>query len=173
MIKIINNLSDYDIPKLNESIYAYILTGEDSCSNIKSIIEDCFGSKNMLIKASGMLDNIIHLAELKGKLVYFEEGDSHKIFIKKFPELLILFCNFDSLDILLEDWTCACYERRIIYILNDDNTQSLIEELNKCKFDTSTCFHEIWRFVDAVIENVPESPEHDTFLLVTKKHLYD
>ena len=172
MIERINNISDYDIPMCNGPLFAFLVSGSCDASILKNIIQEKHQTQNIVFKASGMLDNISSTESYDGKLIYFEIGDASKFFIKKFPELLMSFPNTYSLDNIIDDWVCTCYERRIIYFVDSIHYQSLINLLLTQKFNISSCLEKIWELVDLVVENVPDAPSHDTFLVIAKKDLF-
>lgn len=171
MIKRINNFSDYGIPTCSEPLFAYLLDDSNAISDLQGIIRSGLNHQGMVLKASGMLDNILIAKKYNGDLIYFDEGDASKIFIKKFPELLMSFPNISLLDQIVDDWVCTCYERRILYFVDSKNLPLLIDLLLECKFNVSTCFEKIWPLVNLVIENLPEAPNHNTFVLMAKRDL--
>ena len=171
MIKPINNISDYDILKCNEPFFPYIISGSYAVSDIKNIIQNHYQTQNVLFKASGLLDNLPSKESYDGKIIYFDKGDASKFFIKKFPELLMSSSNTSFLDEIIDDWMCTCYERRIIYFVDSKNYQALVNLLLTQKFNVSSCLEKTWHLVDLIIENVPDAPDHDTFLVVAKKDL--
>lgn len=169
MIEDVKNLLDYGITVADA--YAYLVYGDGAARCIKNFIQNELSSKCMVLKASGMLDSITDISEYAGETVYFEKGDASKLFIRKYPEILMVFSANVSLDQILDDWVSTCYERRILYFVNVRNAQKLIELLEGCKYDTGVCYHKVWALVDCVIENCPEAPSHDTFLVTGKQQL--
>lgn len=171
MIERINNLSNYDILRCKGPFFPYILAGPTAVSEVKEMIHNHYRTKDILFKASGMLDNLPSEEDYGGKLIYFEKGDASKFLIRKFPELLMLFPDTTSLDKIIDDWVCTCYERRIIYLVDSKNHQALVDLLLTQKFNASSCTEEIWELVDLIVENVLDAPSHDTFLVLAKKDL--
>ena len=171
MIKRINNLQEYGIPTCGEPLYAYFASGAHAASRLKSVVEANYQVKNVILKASGMLDNLPAPEDYNGNLIYFEKGDASKFFIRKFPELLISIPNAATFNSMIDDWVCTCYERRIIYFTDPEHAHTLIDHLCRQKFDLSAHLEENWPLVDLVIENVLDAPCHDTFLIMAKKDL--
>lgn len=163
----IRNLLDYDITINN--VHAYLFHGEDATARIKEYVRSNLESKCVILKASGMLDNINQMKDYAGNLIYFEEGDASKFFVKKYPELVMLFSTGSQLEQIIDEWVCTCYERRILYFIDKNNVQLLVDVLRDCKFDTSVCYDKTWPLVDCVIENSPEAPDHDTFVVVSRQ----
>ena len=171
MIERINNISDYDISQCNEPFFPYIISGSSAVSDIKNIIKKHYQNQNVLLKASGMLDNLPTDECYNGKIVYFDEGDATKFFIKRFPELLMSITDIDSVDKIIDDWTCTCYERRIVYFVDSKNQQALIDLLLTQKFNVTSCLEKVWKLVELVVENLPEAPSHNTFIVIAKQDL--
>ena len=76
-----------------------------------------------------------------------------------------------SVDKIIDDWICTCYERRIVYFVDSKNQQALIDLLLTQKFNVTSCLEKAWDLVEFVVENVPEAPSHDTFIVITKNDL--
>ena len=171
MIEQINNISNYDIFNCDEPFFPYIISGSSAVPDIKKIIHENFQTQNVLFKASGMLDNLPSEDIYNGKMIYFDKGDASKFFIRKFPELLMSLNDNDMVDKIIDDWVCTCYERRIVYFVDSINYQILVDLLLTQKFNTTSCLEKIWDLVDLVIENLPDAPSHDTFLVISKKDL--
>lgn len=169
MIERINNISDYDIVQCNEPFFPYIISGSSAVSDIKNILKKHWHNQNILLKASGMLDNLP--TDIDGKIIYFDNGDATKFFIKRFPELLMSISDTRSVDKIIDDWTCTCYERRIVYFVDSKNQQALIDLLLTQKFNVTSCLEKVWDLVEFVVENVPEAPSHDTFIVIAKNDL--
>ena len=81
------------------------------------------------------------------------------------------FNDNDLVDKIINDWVCTCYERRIVYFVDSSNYQNLVDLLLTQKFNTTSCLEKTWELVDLVIENLPDAPNHDTFLVISKKDL--
>lgn len=169
MIEVIENLWDYDINLVD--VYSYLFYGEGATTSIKEYIKNSLKSKCVIFKACGMMDNIVAAQDYGGELIYFDEGDASKFFVKNFPELAMLFPVESDIEQIIDDWICTCYERRILYFVDVNNLQSFIDMLLECKFDTSVCYEKVWPLIESAIENSPEAPEHDMFVLVTKHQL--
>ena len=165
----IKNLFDYDITV--EDAHSYLFHGENAATCIKELVRKKLKCNCVVLKASGMMDNISGLKDYRGELIYFEEGDASRFFVKKYPELVMVFSKVSEIDLIIDDWVCTCYERRILYFVDINNIQSIIDDLFDCKFDTSVCYDKVWSLVDCIIENSPEAPDHDTFVVVSKSCL--
>lgn len=171
MIERIDNISDFDIIECNEPFFSYIISGSSAVLDIKNIIHEHFQTQNILFKASGMLDNLPSKDSYDGKLIYFDNGDAHKFFIKRFPELLLSFNDTSLIDKIIDDWVCTCYERRIVYFVDSINYQTLVDFLLTQKFNVTSSLEKVWDIVNLVVENLPDAPSHDTFLVISKKDL--
>lgn len=169
MIETIKNLLDFDI-NITDG-YAYLVYGDSAAAWIKKFIQNELSPQCMVLKASGMLDSITNVSKYSGETVYCEKGDASKFFIKKYPEILMLLSTNGALSQVVDDWVCTCYERRILYFVNMQNVQKLIKLLETCKYDTRVCYEKVWQLVDCVIENCPESPDHDTFIVTSKQRI--
>lgn len=171
MIERINNISDYDILQCNDPFFPYIISGSSAVSDIKNIIKKHCHNQNILLKASGMLDNLPTDKCYDGEIIYFDNGDATKFFIKRFPELLMSISDTCSVDKIIDDWICTCYERRIVYFVDSKNQQALVDLLLTQKFNVTSCLEKVWDLVEFVVENVPEAPSHDTFIVIAKNDL--
>lgn len=169
MLEAIKNLSMWDIPQSLSPLYAYILKGKTAPVELSDIISENASGDSIVFKASGLLDSILPMKDYSGDLIYFDKGDADKLFVKRSPELLMSFSNFDSLDQIINDWSCACFENRIMYFTDKKHIGSLIDYLGTRKFSTSTDIANVWDMVNMIVANSPEAPEHDTFILILKK----
>ena len=173
MFELINDLTLYDIPSLNGEVNSLLLTSEDneSCSLVYKILNCVFSNHVLIFKASGMADEINVLKSYfnNSNLHYFE-GDLSKMMIKKFPEFFVVIDNFHTLKHLLNDWVCTIYERRFIYVSSVDKYGNLLKEMKKNIFNYSNYLADVWPFIDGVFENLPDAPNHNTFIFSSRKN---
>lgn len=171
MIERINDIAVYDILQCNAPFFPYIVSGSSAVSDIKNIIKKHYQNQKILLKASGMLSNLPTDKCYDGEIIYFDIGDAAKFFIKRFPELLMSIANTDSVNKIIDDWTCTCYERRILYFVDSKNQQALVDLLLTQKFNVTSCLEKVWNLVECVVENSPEAPSHNTFIVIAKQEL--
>lgn len=171
MLETVKNLSMWDIPQSLSSLYAYILQGKTAHAELNEIISENVSGNSIVFKASGLLDSILPMKDYSGDLIYFDKGDADRLFVKRSPELLMSFSNFDSIDQIIDDWSCACFENRVMYFTDKKHLDSLIDYLGTRKFSTSTDIANVWDMVNMIVANSPEAPDHNTFLLILKKEL--
>lgn len=167
MMKYLCRVRYAPMPKLAEMYGVSVRTIKRDVDVLGSLIP----LETRLGRYEGGVYVISGLKDYRGELIYFEEGDASRFFVKKYPELVMVFSKVSEIDLIIDDWVCTCYERRILYFVDINNIQSFIDALFDCKFDTSVCYDKVWSLVDCIIENSPEAPDHDTFVVVSKSCL--
>ena len=172
VIEIVRDLSAFKIPILDGDIFSVLLSSVDEESNslIYKILTEYLAENIFVFKASGMPVEINSIMKyFKSSLIHYYEGDATKIFIKRQPEFFVIINNFAILKKILGDWVSTVYERRYIYILNKSNYNNFEKILIKNVYKDSDNLSEVWSYINGIVENSPDAPNHNTFLFSLRK----
>lgn len=176
MVKVSYNVSICEdlerISATNSVLITSDLENDESFDVITKIITEIFMRKSFVFKAVGLPENIEEvMLDIESYDIHYYKGDSDKFFIRKYPECVATIDENQISKILKDCWSNAIYEGRRIYILNREYQENLISVLDQYVYADSDSLKESWRFLDAVIENVPESKEN-AFVLVFKESFF-
>ena len=157
----------------NSGKSVFITSRDDtSCELIKNLLLNTSNSNLMFFKAMGLEENIRDLiANAQLKNYKFKRNDAKRFLIRKFPEITCILDKNKTLIVqVLADWTSTIYERRLIVSFKQENLHEVEKIMDKSDFNDSF-YKQLWPFVDIIIENVPDAPEHNSFVLSYKNDL--
>lgn len=166
---------DYGIPTLDGEECSIVISSDDnaSCKLVYDIIAKIFFKNELVFKASGLPDNITGVLELIRDCspVYFE-GDRKKIIVKNQPEVYAKISDKKVLSAILDDWVSTIYERRFLYLPREGQINYLYNILEKNIYLDSNNILSTWIYLDCLIENAPDAPNHNTFVLTFRKDYF-
>lgn len=173
MLDILYDISDeYRIPSLDGDECSIMVSSDDnaSCKIVYDVIVNIFPKNELVFKASGLPDNISRILDIIHNCspVYFE-GDSKKFFVKKQPEAYAKVSDRKVLGAILDDWVSTVYERRFLYFLKEGQVNHLHDILEKNVYVDSNNILSSWTYLDCLIENAPDAPNHNTFVMTFRK----
>ncbi len=151
------------------------ISSEDatSCEFIKSLLNDKMFENNLIVfKASGLYDNLKELiigAELSGMNIF--DGDAKKIIVKNYPECYGVVSK-EQVDKILDEWTCTIYEKRFLISVKTSKLSKVLNLLHQTVY-RENFLEIIWPYVDLVIENAADAPNHNSFIVHCKKEYND
>lgn len=170
----------YDVLTNEDTLFAndmnMILISSEIESNeihkiLIKIVNNIFTEQSFVFKASGLPGNINDImSETEWQNIHYHQGDSKKFFIKKYPEFITTIDKTQLSKVLVDCWSNAIYERRYVYIADEKNTEKLFEVLKQHKYSNDKSVEKSLRYVNAIIENVPEC-DKDSFALIIKNSL--
>lgn len=154
-------------------VYRYIAgrKKEKSVFQLNSrLIEQCFSEDRYIFKAQGLHENIALLKEVcsSSEKMEFNEGVNVLGYIKKYPEIIADVEDLRILKRLLSEWVSTVYERRWLIIAPEKNKSCIWKALEKNKYSYDLDINNFWGIVDCIIENIPDSPYHESFHMIFK-----
>ena len=176
MLDIKYDISYPDISMLDGEEKIIWISSDDkqSCDIVFNVIKNIFFNDSVLFRAIGFPDNIQELLyELGNITCNYYEGDSKKIFVRKYPELFAVVDDKKVLNRIIDNWISTIYEGRFFYILPPNNYSNLKNILISKVYTGSTALLQAWKYLDCFIENVQEAENHNTFILVVRKQCFD
>ena len=177
MLNILYDISyDFEIPTLDGDEFSILISSDDnaSCRLVYDIIAEIFFKNELVFKASGLLDNITGVLDMIQNCspVYFE-GDGKKFFVKKQPEVYAKISDKKILSSIFDNWVSTIYERRIIYLPREGQINYLFDILEENIYLNSNNILSTWTYLDCMIENSPDAPNHNTFILTFRKDYFN
>ena len=150
-------------------------TDDEICKTVLQVINDLFAEKSFIFKAVGLPQNITEIMnDMSSQIIQYHQGDSNRFFVRRYPECIAMTDSSQIYKILKMCWSNTITETRRIYIFDKRHTADLIEILDQCKYSDNISVKKTWEFVDAFIENVPESTSNAIALIFKepyRKHL--
>jgi hypothetical protein len=96
-----------------------------------------------------------------------------KNFVKKQPEVYAKISDKKVLSSILDDWVSTIYERRFLYFPREGQINYLCDILEKNIYLDSNNILSTWTYLDCLIENSPDAPNHNTFVLTFRKDYFN
>lgn len=165
---------DFEYEFVNDEGKTVFLTSEgiESCLLVREVLKSVTVDKVNVFFASGLLDNLTELMEIIGcDKCTLKQNDAKKSIQKRLPEFFaIIGQDADILDSILQEWVSTIYERRVL--INVD--KSKLEEVEKIIFSDGldiNNFANVWALSDIIVENAPEAPSHNSFIISYKNHI--
>lgn len=166
-----NNNNTRSIVFDNKNNIITIFSDDDySCKLVFKIINRLFSDESKLYYASGLPSNISEIYEdIKQFNPYYNEGDSKRFYIRKYPKVCANITDEKSLESLIDNWVSTIYETRKIYITKKIYKNELLNCLiNNASYKMKSN-QVIMDYALCIIENAPEAPNHNTFVLKCRK----
>lgn len=156
------------------SIITISSVNNSSCKIVINIITHFFKNESKLYYASGLPDNINEIYEnIKQFNPYYNEGDSKKFYIRKYPKICINITDGKILECLVNYWVSTIYETREIFITTKKCEPYLLNNLvsnANFQIETNQFFTD---YVVCRIQNAPEAENHNTFVLKCDRNYFE
>ena len=172
MLTIRSNIDElYALPALNGDKFSLEISSDDSKSSriVMAVISQVFSESEIVYKAYGLPNSMKEILDDLNDLNYiYHEGDGRKFYLKKYPEIILRLNNNLTVEKLLKSWVCSAYEGRFFYIAKPQCAESIQEYFQNSPYKDEDCLDELWDFLLCVIKSIPESNEHDSFIVTAR-----
>jgi hypothetical protein len=147
---------------------------EDACIAVQHIIMNIYSLRNIVFHSSGLQNTLHQTISILGDSSYvYYEGDESKFIVRKMPELYANIQNVTILYDLIIDWTSTIYERRSIFLSRIDMGEYAHQYFVDVSKRNMADNDEVWTTTDCIIENAPEAPNHNSFILTFRQVFYN
>ena len=161
MVKIISDWSNINKSQNARSMKSVLVSSNpdsNDCFEVALVIlEKIFKKKVLILKAVGLPENVKDvMSTVESDNAHYFQGDANKFFVRRYPEYVAEIDRNQLLQLFCDGWSNAVCERRYIYILEESNVYTFMNELKNSAYSNGVLNEAQWQYVDAVIENVPE-----------------
>lgn len=161
----------YNLPALDDDKFSIEISSDDNTSSriVMAVISQVFTENEIVYKAYGLPNSIKEILDDLGDSSYvYHEGDSRKFYLKRCPEIILKLKDDLIAEKLLKSWACTVNDGRFFYIAKPQCDELIQEYFQKNPYKDESCLKELWDFLLCAIESIPESNNHDSFIVTAR-----
>ncbi len=166
----------YGLNYLMDDNFSLEISSDNEISGeiIKGIISQVFSGNEIVYKAYGLPNSIDEIIEdFGGQNYVYHEGDRNKFYMKRYPEIIMQLKDIIAIDKLLSSWSCAIIEGRFFFIAKPSCGEQIKEYFQNNSYKERPNMNELWDFLLCIIENIPDHPNHDSYILTARKEFHE
>lgn len=143
---------------------------DDEKKDIIDDIKNTFHIDSVIFRATGLWNNISEVIDyFKNYKIKVYEGDKNKLFVRKYPEVIVEIEDIELIDKTLEFYTNVIYEGRYLYFFKKENKQEVEKIIENYKYHDHNLFAFLGDKVDCLIENMRECEDSSSYSIIIKK----